>query len=109
MPAREIVLDGEAIALRPDGTRSPSRSRCAASAGSWTSTLCGRKLPITPIFFDALYLDGDPLVDEPLTRRIAALLGEQSSPGNLVPRIVTPSADDAAAFAARRSGAGMKA
>ena len=24
------------------------------------------ELPITPFFFDALYLDGDPLVDEPL-------------------------------------------
>ena len=29
-------------------------------------------LPITPMFFDALYLDGQPLVDEPLARRVDA-------------------------------------
>ena len=39
-------------------------------------------LPITPMFFDALYLDGDALVDEPLTRR-GALLAEQVAPPNL--------------------------
>ena len=38
-----------------------------------------RELPITPMFFDALYLDGDPLVDEPLTpaRRAARRAGQR--------------------------------
>ena len=50
----------------------------------------------TPVFFDALYLDGQPLVDEPLTRRVS-LLAEQSALPNLVARIVTADADVAAA------------
>ena len=30
-------------------------------------------LPIAPLFFDCLYLDDAPLIDEPLSRRVAAL------------------------------------
>jgi len=55
-------------------------------------------LPITPFFFDALYLDGAPLVDEALTKRLTAIEGIVSG-GNRVPRIVTSQADAAAAFA----------
>jgi DNA ligase-1 len=62
-------------------------------------------VPITPFFFDALYLDGDSLVDEPLTRRIG-VLGEQAAPENLVPRIVTASTEAAADFADRAIAAG---
>src|SRR5207249_3011175 len=62
-------------------------------------------LPITPFFFDVLYLDGDPLVDEPLSRR-NALLGEHATPSHLVPRLVTSSAAAAAAFAARALATG---
>jgi DNA ligase-1 len=105
MPARGIVLDGEAIALRPDLTPYPFQI---------TMRRFGRKLdvdrlrvdvPITPFFFDALYLDGDSLVDEPLTRRIG-VLGEQAAPENLVPRIVTASTEAAAEFADRAIAAG---
>jgi DNA ligase-1 len=64
-----------------------------------------QELPITPMFFDALYLDGDPLVDEPLSRRVT-LLGEQAAASNLVPRIITASAEEAAAFAGRAIDAG---
>jgi ATP-dependent DNA ligase len=63
------------------------------------------ELPITPFFFDALYLDGDPLVDQPLTRR-AAVLAEQIPASNVVPRIVTAAPADAAAFAAQAAAAG---
>ena len=62
-------------------------------------------LPITPMFFDALYLDGDALVDEPLTRRVA-LLAEQSASVNLVPRLLTSDREAAAAFAQRALAAG---
>ena len=37
LPARELVLDGEVIALKPDGSRIRFRSRCGGSAGSATS------------------------------------------------------------------------
>ena len=70
LPARELILDGEAIALRPDGRRTRSRPRCDASAGGSTWSACARAaahaVPLRPAV-----LDGSPLLDEPLVRRAA--------------------------------------
>jgi DNA ligase-1 len=105
MPAREIVLDGEAIALRPDGTPYPFQVTMRRFGRTLEVDRLRLDLPITPMFFDALYLDGDPLVDEPMTRRIGAL-GEQAAPANLIPRIVTASTEAATEFANRAIAAG---
>jgi ATP-dependent DNA ligase I len=105
MPAREIVLDGEAIALRPDGMPQPFQVTMRRFGRRLDVDRLMTELPITPFFFDALYLDGDPLVDEPLARRLA-VAGEQAAPANLVPRIVTATPDEAAAFAARAIASG---
>jgi DNA ligase-1 len=105
MPARELVLDGEAIVLRPDGTPQPFQVTMRRFGRKLDVDRLTADLPITPFFFDALYLDGEPLVDEPLARRLA-VAGEQASPANLVPRIVTASPEEAAAFAARSIASG---
>jgi DNA ligase-1 len=105
MPAREIVLDGEAIVLRPDGAPQPFQITMRRFGRKLEVDRLAAELPITPFFFDALYLDGDPLVDEPLARRLA-ILGEQASETHVVPRIVTASPGDAAAFASRAIAAG---
>jgi DNA ligase-1 len=105
MRAREIVLDGEVIALRPDGTPLPFQVTMRRFGRKLDVDRLRAELPVTPFFFDALYLDGEPLVDEPLARRIA-VLEERAAPPNLVPRIVTASAPDAAAFAARALATG---
>jgi DNA ligase-1 len=106
MPVRSIVLDGEAIALRPDGRPQPFQI---------TMKRFGRKLALsererapealTPYFFDVLYVDGQPLVDDPLARRVAAL-DALVVEANRVPRLVTANADAAAAFASRALAAG---
>src|SRR5262245_15952469 len=88
MPAREIVLDGEAIALRADGTPQPFQVTMRRFGRRLDIDAMRATLPITPFFFDALYLEGTPLVDEPLTRRVDLLNGQLTS-ANLVPRIVT--------------------
>jgi DNA ligase-1 len=105
MPARELVLDGEAIALKPDGTPHPFQITMRRFGRKLEVDQLRGDLPITPYFFDALYIDGNPLVDEPLTRRID-VLGEQAAAANLVPRIVTASPEEAEAFAARAFAAG---
>jgi DNA ligase-1 len=105
MPGRELVLDGEAIALRPDGTPHPFQITMRRFGRKLDVGTLQHELPITPMFFDALYLDGDPLVDEPLARR-AALLAEQVAAPNLVPRMLTSDAEAAAAFAAQAVAAG---
>jgi DNA ligase 1 len=105
MPARELVLDGEAIVLRPDGTPQPFQITMRRFGRKLDIDRLKETLPISPFFFDALYVDGDALVDEPLTRRIETL-NQIVVPGNLVPRIVTSSANDAAEFAARALATG---
>ena len=105
MPARELVLDGEVIALRENRTPHPFQNTMKRFGRKLDIDRLKAELPLTPFFFDALYVDGDPLVDEPLTRRVQ-ILGEQVSGDHLVPRLVTGSAEAAAAFAAQALATG---
>jgi DNA ligase-1 len=64
-----------------------------------------RELPLSPIFFDALYLDGQPLLDEPLQTRLAAVQ-QIIPPERLVPRIQTARQEEASAFLDRSLASG---
>ena len=68
LPVRAIVLDGEAIALRPDGRPEPFQVTAARFG-----TRGARAEPLASLFFDVLHLDGEDLLDEPLARRREAL------------------------------------
>jgi len=105
MPARSIVVDGEAIALRDNGTPHPFQVTMRRFGRKLDVDRLRAELPVTPYFFDVLFVDGAPLVDDPLARRVA-ILGEQVTAGNLVPRLVTGDREAAAAFAARALAAG---
>jgi DNA ligase-1 len=105
MPAKDILLDGEAIVLRSDGRPQPFQITMRRFGRKLDVDALKTSLPITPFFFDALYVDGSPLVDEPLTHRLA-VLNDVVQPAHLVPRIVTSGADEAAAFATRALDAG---
>jgi len=99
LPARSLILDGEAIALRPDGLPHPFQTTMRRFGRKLDVERLRRDLALTPFFFDLLYLDGDPLLDEPESRRFAALAG--TLPGGLViPRQVTGSVEDAQRFLA---------
>lgn len=93
LPARRLVLDGEALALGADGR--PLLFQDTASA----------QAPLVPFFFDLLHVDEEDLVDEPAgTRqeRLAALL-----PAHLrVDRLVTADAETAQDFSHRVLAAG---
>jgi DNA ligase-1 len=105
LPAKEIILDGEAIALRPDGTPQPFQITMRRFGRKLDVDRLRQELPISPAFFDALFLDGQPLADEPQARRVTAL-GEQVPARWLVPRIVTGRPDEAAAFLKRALDSG---
>ena len=105
LPARAIVLDGEAIALRPDETPHPFQVTMRRFGRKLDVDRLRDELPITPFFFDALYLDGAALVDEPHSRRVA-VMGELVPPAFLVPRLQTSKPDQAAAFVDRAIAAG---
>jgi DNA ligase-1 len=105
MPAQALVLDGEAIALRPDGSPHPFQTTMRRFGRKLDVAALQTELPITPVFFDALYLDGTPLVDESLTRRVA-VVDDQVGASNRVPRIVTSSGAAAQEFTAHAIATG---
>jgi DNA ligase-1 len=105
MPSREIVLDGEAIVLRADGTPRPFQDTMRRFGRKLEDEALRGELPITPVFFDVLYLDGEPLIDEPLARRAPELAGRLPA-ANVVPRLITADTDAAAAFAAQALAVG---
>jgi DNA ligase-1 len=97
LPARELIVDGEAVALRPDGMPHPFQTTMRRFGRKLEVDRLLRELPLTPFFFDLLYLDGTPLLDEPLVRRFAALA--EALPSSLViPRLVTAVPEEARAF-----------
>src|SRR5436190_6129469 len=105
LPAREVILDGEAIALRQDRTPHPFQTTMRRFGRKLDVDALRTELPITPAFFDLLYLDGQPLVDEPLSRRTSAATGIVPAQW-LVPRLVTANAEEAATFMARSIATG---
>ncbi|MEA2169164.1 MAG: ligase 1, partial [Solirubrobacteraceae bacterium] len=106
LPADRVVLDGEAIALRPDGRPElfqVTASRIASGAPG-----------VTPVFFDILHLDGEDLLDAPLAQRAEALARAVPDAALRVPRIVTGDVEAArahfdAALAAGHEGVVVKA
>jgi DNA ligase-1 len=105
MPARELILDGEAIALRPDGKPHPFQITMRRFGRRLDVDRLRHVLPISPFFFDALFGDGASLVDEPLARRLD-WLAEHAAAATLVPRLVTASPADATTFLNRSLAAG---
>jgi DNA ligase-1 len=105
LPARELILDGEVIALTRDG-RPLSFQDTMRRFGRRINVLKLREeLPLSAFFFDILFRDGATLIDEPLSRRLEQL--ESVIPAELrVPRIVTDSTEDAARFQADALGRG---
>ena len=89
-PGRELVLDGEAIALDVAGRPRPFQETSSRAAQRGVA-----RVHLTPYFFDLLHLDGTDLLDEPGERRWAAL-AEALPAGLLVARTTVSTADDAA-------------
>jgi DNA ligase-1 len=116
LPARSLVLDGEAIALRPDGRPQPFQITAARTASGADVAALRRRTPLTTVLFDVLHHDGDDLLDAPLTDRAGRLARLLSGPASdlLVPRITTSDLGEAqrffeAAVAAGHEGAVVKA
>jgi DNA ligase 1 len=96
LPARRLLLDGEVIALRPDGAPYPFQVTMRRFGRKLDVPRLRGEIPLTPFFFDLLHLDGQDLIDRPAGERFAAL-GETVQ-GWAVPRIVTADPEEADAF-----------
>jgi DNA ligase-1 len=95
LDARQVVLDGELIALRPDGRPEPFQvtgSRTATRAATGPESV-----PLTPYFFDILHQDGEDLLGldgAARHERLSKLVPEERR----IPRLVTSDADAGQAF-----------
>ncbi|MFI2435277.1 ATP-dependent DNA ligase [Streptomyces sp. NPDC018693] len=70
---RRFILDGEVIAFDAEG-RPRSFQETAGRVGSRVDVVTAAEaVPVSPVFFDALSVDGDDLLDLPFTERHAAL------------------------------------
>jgi DNA ligase-1 len=103
--ARELILDGEAIALRADGSPHPFQVTMRRFGRKLDVDRLRGELPISPVVFDCLYADGAALIDEPLSRRAEVLAGVVPE-AIRVPRLVTSSPEHATAFVERAVAAG---
>ncbi len=88
LPVRELIADGEAIALRPDGRPQPFQVTGSRFGRSVDVAAARTAQPLSVFYFDILHRDGIDLLDAPASERAAAL-DEIAPPQNRVDRLVT--------------------
>ncbi len=105
LPAREVILDGETIALAANGAPQPFQVTMRRFGRKLEVDRLRAELPLAVFFFDCLRRDGDDLVDRPARERFAALA--EAAPANIViPRIFTADVAEGEAFLAGAFAAG---
>jgi DNA ligase-1 len=97
LPVTAAVLDGEAIAIAPDGRPLPFQVTAARIAGRRNVESLREQTPLTPVVFDLLHLDGTDMLERPGSERFTALTG--AAPQLVVPRLSDPDVGAAEAFA----------
>lgn len=97
LPVRDLIADGEAIALRPDNR--PHRFQVTASRFARSVDVAANQAaqPLSVFFFDILHRDGVDLLDAPTTERLA-VLDALVPPHQRVDRLATSDAAAAAVF-----------
>jgi ATP-dependent DNA ligase I len=84
LPARTAVLDGEVIALKPDGSPHPFQVTGSRFGSRRDLERLRREIPLSVFLFDVLHLDGEDLLDQPLEHRSQRL--DELAPQLRVPR-----------------------
>jgi DNA ligase-1 len=99
LPARELILDGEVIALSADGRPRSFQTTMRRFGRRLNVAHLRSELPLSPFFFDVLLHDGVSVMDDPLAARLQRL--DEVVPASLrVPRIVTADPEEALRFQA---------
>ena len=95
--ARELIADGETIALRPDGTPYPFQETMSRFGRKLEVETLRATLPLCVFFFDCLLADGTDLTPKPAQERFDALA--KFLPAKiLIPRLVTGDKEAAQTF-----------
>jgi DNA ligase 1 len=96
MPAAQLILDGEVIALRPDGTPETFQRTMQRFGRKLDVDRLRSEIPLTPFFFDCLYVNDAAMIDAPQLERFGTLA--ELAPAAVVPRLLRPSPEEAARF-----------
>lgn len=96
LTASEAILDGEVIALRPNGTPHTFQMTMQRFGRRLDVDRLRAERPLTPFFFDCLYIDSTSLLDQPQAERVATLAS--IGPSLIVPSRVRPTRQEADAF-----------
>jgi DNA ligase-1 len=97
LPGRDLILDGEIVSLTPEGRPQPFQVTARRFGRKLDLDRMRTELPLTPYWFDLLYLDGQSLIDEAQVRRFSAL-STLAPAGSLVPHLVTADPEKGAEF-----------
>jgi len=108
LPVTDLIADGEAIALRPDGRPQPFQVTGSRFGRSVDVPAARASQPLSVFFFDILHCDGVDLLDAAASERMA-VLDQITSAQHQVDRLVTSDPAAAADFleatlAARHEG-----
>ncbi|NUT93021.1 MAG: ATP-dependent DNA ligase [Saccharothrix sp.] len=99
LPCTSVVLDGETLALNDDGKPRPFQETMSRFGAQDE-----RELLLSPFFFDCLHLDGEDLLDAPLSARLEAL--RRVAGAHVIPGVVSPSSEQAEAVLENALSAG---
>jgi DNA ligase-1 len=93
----DLILDGEAIAIRPDGRPHPFQTTMRRFGRKLDVARLREELPLHVFFFDLLRVDDEDLIDRPAQTRFEIL--ESALPrALLIPRLVTTDPEAGEAF-----------
>ncbi|HEX4169858.1 MAG TPA: ATP-dependent DNA ligase [Bryobacteraceae bacterium] len=92
LPSQELILDGEVLSFDPAGRPQPFQISMRRFGRKVNIAALLQELPMTPVWFDLLYLNGGSLIDEPQAARFRHL-SELVPNNHLVPHLSTESQD----------------
>ena len=97
VPAETLILDGEVLALRPDGTPVPFQETMRRFGRRLDVDALRRDLPLSPFFFDLLQVDGRDALDQPQSDRFKTLTDVLPS-SIVIPHVTAVTGAQAQAF-----------
>jgi DNA ligase-1 len=96
LPVKDLILDGEVLSLQPNGRPQPFQVTMRRFGRKLDVHRMRSELPMTPFWFDLLYLNGGNLLDEPQSLRFATL--SEIAGASLIPHTTTSNAERAGEF-----------
>ncbi len=97
LPAHDLILDGEVLSLDAQGRPQPFQVSMRRFGRKLDVDRMLLELPMTPFWFDLMYLNGASLMDEPQSRRFSELAKLVPAEA-LVPNLITADSNRAEDF-----------